>query len=184
MQNFELATRVPLIFRVPWKPVSIGKTTNAFAELVDLYPTLVDLAGLPQPSTENLEGKSLASYFDNPDGGSVVNYTLSQFPRCPHNLSVQWKGNGCMSTKREDFFSMGYSIRTETFRYTEWLRWNGTSLRVDWSDVIGVELYDHQGDDGYDFDAFERVNLAGDSIYASIVQELHVALVRAVTKSW
>lgn len=172
-----------MIFRVPWKPESIGQTTNAFAELVDLYPTLVDLAGLPQPSTENLEGKTLAQYFDNPNSESLVNYSLSQFPRCPRNLTTQWKGNGCMYTNREDFYAMGYSIRTDRFRYTEWLRWNGTTLQGNWSNVIGVELYDHQEDEGYDFDGFEKVNLSSNSSYVNVAQALHTKLVKAFTNN-
>lgn len=42
-----------------------------------------------------------------------------------------------------------------------------------WSTVgENVELYDHRGDDGSSFDAFERENLAGDSSYAGIMQAL------------
>ena len=44
--NNELAVRVPLIIRAPWKTAAVGQHTNVRAELVDLYRTLVDLAGL------------------------------------------------------------------------------------------------------------------------------------------
>ncbi|MFT5130779.1 MAG: iduronate 2-sulfatase, partial [Rhodothermales bacterium] len=54
--NFELDTRVPLIIRAPGiKP----GPTPAFAELLDLYPTLCELAKLP-PAPQ-LEGISLVS---------------------------------------------------------------------------------------------------------------------------
>jgi arylsulfatase A-like enzyme len=39
--NYELDTRVPLIIRAPLIPASVGQKTLAFAELVDLYPSLV-----------------------------------------------------------------------------------------------------------------------------------------------
>ena len=45
MSNFELGVRVPLMIHVPWKPSSAGKHTQELAELVDMYPTLADLAG-------------------------------------------------------------------------------------------------------------------------------------------
>lgn len=45
MSNFELGVRVPLMLRVPWFPQAMGQRTTALAELVDLYPTLAELAG-------------------------------------------------------------------------------------------------------------------------------------------
>ena len=53
---------------------------------------------------------------------------------------------------------MGYSLRTDQFRYTEWVRWNGSSLAPNWDVVYARELYDHAGDNGTNFDDFEVVN--------------------------
>ena len=74
--NYEIATRVPLIFWTP-KMKDRGKGSNALVELVDLYPTLCELAGLAKP--KHLAGKSLVSQLDNPDvrGRS---FAISQFP--------------------------------------------------------------------------------------------------------
>jgi len=52
---WERSTRVPLILAGPG--VLAGARTSQPAELLDLYPTLIDLAGLPE--NENLEGLSL-----------------------------------------------------------------------------------------------------------------------------
>ena len=45
---------------------------------------------------------------------------------------------------------MGYSMRTERWRYTEWALWDGTALKPKWDNTTGVpmlsELYDHEGD--------------------------------------
>jgi arylsulfatase A-like enzyme len=49
MTNFEVAVRTPLIIRAPWMKASIGRVTSVLAEAVDFYPTLVQLAGLPDP---------------------------------------------------------------------------------------------------------------------------------------
>ena len=53
---------------------------------------------------------------------------------------------------------MGYTLRTRRWRLTQWVRWNGSSLMPQWGDSVGTELYNHDGDDGYDFDAFENRN--------------------------
>ena len=75
--NFELDTRVPLIVRVPGMK-SVGQSTKSLVELVDLYPTLAQLAGLP--IGEHLEGKSFAKICNDPKH-STKQIALSQYPR-------------------------------------------------------------------------------------------------------
>ena len=43
---FEESTRVPFILSVPWMKDTHGNQTKKITELVDLYPTLAELAGL------------------------------------------------------------------------------------------------------------------------------------------
>ena len=38
---------------------------------------------------------------------------------------------------------MGYSVRTDIYRYTEWVGFDRPSATADWSVVYGVELYNH-----------------------------------------
>ena len=61
--NFELDARVPMIISAPGmkKP---GVKTDALAELLALYPALVDLCGLSK--AEGLDGKSLVPVLDDP----------------------------------------------------------------------------------------------------------------------
>ena len=54
--NFELDARVPMII-VPPAGRQAGSKTNALVELLDLYPTLVDLCGLPQPKEIGISEK-------------------------------------------------------------------------------------------------------------------------------
>ena len=57
----EEVTRVPFMIRTPGlKP---GRT-NSIAELVDFYPTCLDLLGLPAP--KEIVGKSLVPILENP----------------------------------------------------------------------------------------------------------------------
>jgi choline-sulfatase len=58
----EESARVPLIIKVPGKKPAV---CHSFTELIDLYPTVAELAGLP--TSEHLQGKSLVETFDNPN---------------------------------------------------------------------------------------------------------------------
>ena len=40
--------------------------------------------------------------------------------------------------------SMGYSIRTPEYRYTEWFLFNDTNLLAEMGNTIARELYDHR----------------------------------------
>lgn len=87
MSVLELGTRVPLIFRAPWMSKARGVKTSALAELVDLYPTLADLANVPLPEGEAgqyLGGVSLKPVFENPMT-TVKDAALSQMARCWQN---------------------------------------------------------------------------------------------------
>jgi arylsulfatase A-like enzyme len=59
---WEESTRTPLIFA--GKGVPISKSTDATVGLVDIYPTLVEVAGLPVP--QKFDGTSLTPLFKNP----------------------------------------------------------------------------------------------------------------------
>lgn len=110
--NFELDTRVPLIARAPGMKAP-GKTSASLVELVDLFPTLAELANLP--IDKQLEGKSFAHILDQPEHKTKA-FALSQYPR----------GNGLM----------GYSIRSATHRLTQWIHRQTGAIRE-------TELYDY-----------------------------------------
>ena len=57
----EESARVPLIIKVPGKKPAV---CNSFVELIDMYPTVAELAGLNY--SEHIQGKSLVKTLDNP----------------------------------------------------------------------------------------------------------------------
>lgn len=57
----EESVRVPLIIKVPGKAPGV---CNSFAELLDMYPTVAELAGLE--FSRHIQGKSLVSTIDDP----------------------------------------------------------------------------------------------------------------------
>jgi len=76
---------------------------------------------------------------------------------------------------------MGVSVRTETWRYSEWRAWDGAALAPVWAaPPVGVELYSHAGDAGNitTYDDFEVVNQHGDPALAGVEAEL-AALLRS-----
>jgi len=93
--NFENGTRAPLIISIPGK--ANGTRINQLVEYVDIYPTLVELAGF-KPA-DYLEGTSFLPLLDKPET-LWKNAVFSQFPR---GKSFE-----------------GYAIKTDKFRYVEW----------------------------------------------------------------
>jgi hypothetical protein len=84
--NTELATHIPLIIRVPWKTAAVGVRTTVKIELVDMYKTLADLAGLDMSTVQpSVQGLSLAPVFDAPTSPPqpfAEKRAFSQIGRC------------------------------------------------------------------------------------------------------
>ena len=101
---YEIATRLPLIIAVP-----DGKTqvTERVVESLDLYQTLADLCGLPQPP--GIAGRSLAPLLRNPK-------TSWGYPAF---TVVQFQGK------------FGESVRTERWHYVEWDAGRAGSMLLD-----------------------------------------------------
>lgn len=71
---FEICNRVPLIVRVPGMTTD-GSSSDGLVELVDLYPTLTGLCGIPSPA--QLQGKTLAPMLKDPSApGKKLVYTV------------------------------------------------------------------------------------------------------------
>jgi hypothetical protein len=111
---------------------------------VDLYPTLAELAGLPSPIPTELgvgQGTSLAPVFHAPDAShaTLKQYAFSQYPRCGGG-PPQDAHSDCNQVVAAKFTTMGYSVRDNSWRYTEWKLWDGKTLRPVWTDTVASEL--------------------------------------------
>lgn len=116
--NYEIDTRTPLIIRAP-KAKDNGKSSDSLVEFVDIYPTLCELAGISTPA--GLAGTSLTPILQDATQ-QVKQAAFSQFPRLHAGKNY-----------------MGYAMRTDRYRYIEWLdAVNG--------EVVARELYDHAVD--------------------------------------
>eukprot|EP00040_Diaphanoeca_grandis_P003064 m.23634 g.23634 ORF g.23634 m.23634 type:complete len:538 (-) comp14292_c0_seq1:229-1842(-) len=190
MTNFELATRVPLIMKIPWlKTVS---RVSGLVELVDVFPTIIALAQISLPSNQKLDGISLLPFIVQnetnvaPNSTVIKNAAFSQYPRLIHDASEPWKSD-IIHHNRTNFTHMGLSVRTSDFRYTEWLLWNKTSLRPIWGDVFAKEFYDHRNETMFptDFDdASENQNLASNVLFNSTITSLSELLFRQFSADW
>jgi arylsulfatase A-like enzyme len=91
---FEESARVPLTVRAPAVSGN-GQASPRTVELLDLYPTLVDLCGLPLAA--GLEGRSLRLLLVHPQAA--------------------WTRPACTQVAHKQV--EGRSVRTERWRYTE-----------------------------------------------------------------
>jgi iduronate 2-sulfatase len=87
---YETSLRVPLIIRAPG--FQGGLKTDALTELIDVYPSLCELAGVPVPS--HVQGRSFLPLLKDP--------------------TQPWK------TQAISRFTNGDTIRTNDFRFTEY----------------------------------------------------------------
>jgi len=116
---FEESARAPLVVRLPGAAGN-GQPCRRVVEFVDLYPTLVDAAGIDVP--DDLAGRSLLPLLQDPlapwDGAALTQVLRPADDRLEAPV-------------------MGRSVRTERWRYTEWDEGRA-----------GRELYDHWADPG------------------------------------
>ncbi len=187
--NYEISTRVPLIIATPNMTKEIkGTTSEALVELVDMYPTLADLAELPLP--KHLEGQSFKPLLDNPN----KKWKDAAFSQFPSPALREWAANPLSKGMRETYFGplieevetkikkqqkdkwdrnlfenylMGYAMRTEDYRLIVWKDYRDTN-----AEPVFIELYDHKTDPN------ETVNIANKK------PELTNTLLAQFNKGW
>jgi arylsulfatase A-like enzyme len=141
--NFEQATRIPMIFKIPGIKAS---KKSVLAEAVDIFPTLCDATGIKIP--EQLQGASLMPILMETKN-KVKDYAVSQYRR------------------GKNMRTFGYSIRTERYRLTLWMKdFYRLYKPFDEGYIVSGELYD------YDNDLLETENYYNSKEYVSVKKEL------------
>jgi len=179
--NLEDDTNIPFMIRVPGMTDS-GIRTKALVELVDIFPTLTELAGLEVPAVcpENYkdmlactEGTSLVPLLRNPDM-EWKKAAFSQYARPQYAGLFKIPDHPIFNDTGFGENVMGYSIRVDKYRFVEWYSFDHLNGVPDYSMVWGIELYDHTMPS--QFFNNENVNLAYDPDKQSLVTELRQML--------
>lgn len=170
--NYEIATRVPLMIWTPdMADENRGISTDALVELIDMYPTLSELAGIASPA--HLEGQSFAPLLADP----ARPWKKAVFSQYPNPALREWAANPLTQGMRETYFGplieeveeriieqqkekwdrdlfendlMGYAMRTDQYRLVLWKDRKQPDVAP-----LFVELCDHKTDPP------EAVNIAG-----------------------
>lgn len=174
MTNFEKATRNTLLWRIPGQAAASQGQNSRFVEMVDFFPTAVELMGLPAiakctgvdqpPTVQCLQGESYASEFVP---------TLSQSSDPKQNTFSQW-AYPVLQSPGAKVFRMGYTVRTaDGYRFTQYVPYSLKLFRGIWADLAkedDFELYD------YTTDPTETVNQVFNAKYAAVVTKLKAVL--------
>ena len=149
-----------------------GVRSNALTELLDIFPTLVEAAGLPPlskcPATSNnvhlcTEGLSMLPLIADPESASWKSEVFWQYPR-----GGWYEGTHIPKC-------MGYSLRNGQYRYTEWPKiklLGAGGYLPDWEEehCDHGELYDLK------IDPQENSNLIFDPVFVETVKSLRKVL--------
>ncbi|MDX1284732.1 MAG: sulfatase [Draconibacterium sp.] len=147
--QFHLDNHVPMLIKDP------GQTpakTDALVEFVDIYPSLCELAGLELPA--HLQGTSFAPLIEDPNK-KWKEGALSYWP--------------VSNRTNPDKVVMGYTVQTERYRYTEW-------IRESTGELMDRDLFDHQTDPD------ENKSIANNAENEELMKELSQLLDRG--KGW
>jgi iduronate 2-sulfatase len=178
--NFEAATRAPLMMHVPGVTdrTAGGVVTTSLTEHVDLLPTLAEAAGLGTlPTCTPATPASIMCT----EGVSVLPLAADPTAVVKKASFSQWPIPFASQTPP----TMGYTMRTPTARYTEWVAMDygkgpDGAFIPQWNTVCGRELYIYSAASATTAGAphtstaavTERANVANDPEHAEMVAVL------------
>ncbi len=151
MTNYNIDLQVPIIVRYPGQKMT-GVQTFAITELIDMFPTLCELAGIEV--SDYMQGTSLVPLLNDPNL-PWKKAAFSQFHRRPRVAADGGR-------------YMGYSINTLEFHYIEWFTWDHVSGSK--GDYVTAELCDRLND------PYESINVAQKEEYIDVIGKLSTQL--------
>ncbi|KAJ8676214.1 hypothetical protein QAD02_012000 [Eretmocerus hayati] len=210
--NFEVSVRVPLIISIPdmtfgknsglcadgtmnfraesqnlsgpfLSQCKNNRIVNTPVELLDVFPTLAELADAPIPKCQRnqsnksmlntcSEGTSLVSLITSTrksQSSTLEKFAISQYPR--PGLEPKCEPSSDEPRLRE-ISIMGYTLRTVQYRYTAWVEFSPVSKNANWKKILAEELYNHYSDPD------ENSNLANFEYFGEIKSGLKHKLIR------
>jgi iduronate 2-sulfatase len=145
--NYIPDINVPLLITYPGMK-NKGIKSYAITELIDIYPTICEMTGIPKPSY--LQGTSLVPLFHRPER----KWKKAAFSQI-HRLPVR-----SLDGKRY----MGYSMVTKRWHYVRWYGWNADTMTRE--GLAASELYDLRNDPE------ENQNLSNDRKFLAVERRL------------
>ena len=241
---FDESTRVPLMIYHPQSPYK-GKHYSHPVELIDIYPTVLDLVQVDGDREQvcrkghlcrRLQGKSRAALVlgkslpphlaksaeyseprsaDSKDTvvslqSSPDDVAISQTWRCSHAEREQEAKDTAMNgldrrkgkTLKQMRYSnwkdcdkgvlgpnvqsvMGYSMRTDDFRYTAYFQWHKEKMvpKLD-APILEEELYDNRGETLEDFTHLELTNVANRGAFKNVTATLRRQLIAKIRETF
>ncbi|XP_033186851.1 iduronate 2-sulfatase isoform X2 [Bombus vancouverensis nearcticus] len=189
--NYDVALKVPLIVSIPGLTYEkLKENTNvnnsskgnqifidSIVELVDIFPTIADLANISIPicSNESMqitcsEGITFIPLIRAALKNEVILWkkaAFAQYPRPSIEPSIHPNSD---EPRLKEIKAMGYTLRTNTYRYIAWLSFNPETMSPNWNNIIAEELYD------YSYDKGENQNVAFLEEYAKLKEKLKILL--------
>eukprot|EP00730_Choanoeca_flexa_P007892 TRINITY_DN12410_c0_g1_i8.p1 TRINITY_DN12410_c0_g1~~TRINITY_DN12410_c0_g1_i8.p1 ORF type:complete len:550 (+),score=141.32 TRINITY_DN12410_c0_g1_i8:202-1851(+) len=162
--NFEDATRVPFMISLPGDQVS---RSSGLVEEVDMMPTLIEAA----------TGTKLPACDADPTVSRNTELCTEGFSLMPLLQGTSNWDHASFSQYTRDANVMGYTIRLDTMRYTEWVQFNYTSNTADFSALVGRELYMYDPPVPIGF-ATDHHNVAEEPANSATIAKLHDVLVK------
>lgn len=138
-------------------------------ELLDVFPTLVDLAGLPSldpcPLFNPVESRQISLCTE---GRSQARTVLSKLtdPDPRRKVFAMTSRKSDISRRKKDLDFMSFSVRTNQYRYVEWYPYNSNLNGTSVSNLVARELYDHK------VDPHEDENRADFAESSTVLQQL------------
>ncbi|KYQ56276.1 Iduronate 2-sulfatase [Trachymyrmex zeteki] len=148
------------------------RVTNAIVELVDIFPTIADLANVPIPICQviNSTNDHLKNILTRNEVPNPCSEGITLLPLIKSTLqcqSIPWKKAAFSQYPRpeiqpmlhpnsdkprlKEINIMGYTLKTNDYRYTVWIPFAYMTYKPDWDVIIAEELYDHKTDRAEDF---------------------------------